>query len=231
MAENANHESQTYPERSQRVTHPQSPTTLIINGVERQLVVGRNESLLHALRRHSYRSVKMGCNTGDCGVCTVLLDGRPVRSCMTRAVAADGHTVTTVEGLAPSDPIMQAFMEVGAIQCGYCTPAQILVAKALLESNPTPSESEVREAMSGVLCRCTGYVRVVDAVLRAAALLRGEAMDPFTHLERFLEDRAALPEAFYRRDGGDGPLPPLVLTPAEMEPTRVVGQPQVKVDA
>ncbi len=231
MAEKANHESQTYPERIQGVKSPQSPTTLIINGVERRLVVGKNESLLHALRRHSYRSVKMGCNTGDCGVCTVLLDGRPVRSCMTRAVAAGGHTVTTVEGLAPSDPIMQAFMEVGAIQCGYCTPAQILVAKALLESNPTPSVSEVREAMSGVLCRCTGYVRVVDAVLRAAALLRGEAMDPFTHLERVLEDQAALPEAFYRRDGGDGPLPPLVLTPAEMEPTLVVGQPQVKVDA
>ena len=231
MAENANHESQTYPERSQGVKSPQTPTTLIVNGVERQLVVGKNESLLHALRRHSYRSVKMGCNTGDCGVCTVLLDGRPVRSCMTRAVAAGGHTVTTVEGLAPSDPIMQAFMEVGAIQCGYCTPAQVLVAKALLESNPTPSVSEVREAMSGVLCRCTGYVRVVDAVLRAAALLRGEAMDPFTHLERVLEDQVALPEAFYRRGGGDGPLPPLVLTPAEMEPTRVVGQPQVKVDA
>ena len=141
MAENASHESQTYPERSQGVKSPQSPTTLIINGVERQLVVRKNESLLHALRRHSYRSVKMGCNTGDCGVCTVLLDGRPVRSCMTRAVAADGHTVTTVEGLAPSDPIMQAFMEVGAIQCGYCTPGQVM-AQALkiiqrpLDGNP-----------------------------------------------------------------------------------------------
>ncbi len=206
--------------------------TLTINGVEKQLSTSPKESLLSALRGCKYRSVKMGCDSGDCGVCTVLLDGRPVRSCMTRTSAVDGCTITTVEGLEQSDPVMQAFMDVGAIQCGYCTPAQVLVAKALLDSNPDPSETTVREAMSGVLCRCTGYVRVVDAVLRAAARLRGEAVEPFTHLDMILpDDKVELPAAYYRRGEGDGPLPPLVFTPAEMEKTWVVGQPQVKVDA
>ena len=205
--------------------------TPTINGVKRQLSVSQNESLLNALRRYAYRSVKKGCDVGDCGVCTVLLDGRPVRSCMTLAAGVDGQAITTVEGLDPSDPVMQAFMEVGAIQCGYCTPAQVLVARALLESNANPSEDKVREAMSGVLCRCTGYVRVVDAVLRAAALLRGEKVEPFTHLAATLEEETALPEAFYRRDGKGKLLPPLVLTPADMEATQVVGQSLVKVDA
>ncbi len=209
--------------------------TLAINGVERQLSVGRSESLLDALRRYAYHSVKKGCGTGDCGMCTVLLDGQPLRSCTIKAVAAEGRAVTTVEGLSPAGqlhPIMRAFVETGAIQCGFCTPAQILVAKALLESNPDPSQAEVREAMSGVLCRCTGYVRIVDAVLRAAAFLRGEAVEPVAHLEQTLPGgRVELPEAFCRRSGDDLPLPPLVFAPADMEKTRVVGTPQVKVDA
>jgi putative selenate reductase molybdopterin-binding subunit len=205
--------------------------TMIVNGAEVHCSLDRGESLLCALRRYGLRSVKMGCNSGDCGVCTVLLDGRPVRSCMTPAAAAAGRAVTTVEGLDPSDPVVQAFMETGAIQCGYCTPAQVMVAKALLASNSTPSESDIREALSGVLCRCTGYVRVIDAVLRAAAALRGEPVRRFSHLEGRLEETVALPEAFYRRDGSDGPLPPLVLTPPDMEGSQVVGQSLVKVDA
>ncbi|MCK4315334.1 MAG: 2Fe-2S iron-sulfur cluster binding domain-containing protein, partial [Anaerolineae bacterium] len=152
--------------------------TLAINGEEKTLVVRRSETLLDALRRASYTSVKHGCKTGDCGACTVLLDGQPVHSCMTRATEAEGHEVTTVEGLIPIPnlqfpipnlhPLQQAFIETGAIQCGYCTPAHILVAKALLDGNPDPTEEEIREAMSGVLCRCTGYVKIVQAVQRAA---------------------------------------------------------------
>jgi putative selenate reductase molybdopterin-binding subunit len=184
--------------------------TLTINGEEKSLTVRRAETLLLALRRASYTSVKYGCGTGDCGACTVLLDGQPVHSCQMRAVEADGHEITTVEALTRSPsfsglhPIQQAFVETGAIQCGYCTPAQLLVAKALLDRNPNPTEEEIREAMSGVLCRCTGYVKIVQAVQRAAALLRGEPV-------------------------GDVPLPQIV-SPPEMESLRVVGKPEHKVD-
>ncbi|MEE9618374.1 MAG: 2Fe-2S iron-sulfur cluster-binding protein, partial [Anaerolineae bacterium] len=163
--------------------------TLAINGEEKTLVVRRSETLLDALRRASYISVKHGCKTGDCGSCTVLLDGQPVHSCMTRATEAEGREVTTVEVLTPIPnlhPLQQAFIETGAIQCGYCTPAQILVAKALLDGNPDPTEEEIREAMSGVLCRCTGYIKTVQAVQRAAAVLRGEKVNPFLPIEATL---------------------------------------------
>jgi putative selenate reductase molybdopterin-binding subunit len=211
--------------------------TLTINGLKKRLIVGKKECLLDVLRRHSYLSVKRGCDTGDCGVCTVLLDGRPVRSCMLLAVEANGGAVTTVEGLSHGTqlhPIQQAFIETGAIQCGFCTPAQVLAAKALLDRNPDPCQDEVREAMSGVICRCTGYVRTVEAVLRAALLLHGESMPWPGALEEELPrqaDELELPEAFYRRKGDLAPLPPLVLTPPEMEKTRVVGKSQLKVDA
>jgi putative selenate reductase molybdopterin-binding subunit len=211
--------------------------TLTINGLKRRLIVGKKECLLDVLRRHSYLSVKRGCDTGDCGVCTVLLDGRPVRSCMLLAVEANGGAVTTVEGLSQGNQlhlIQQAFAETGAIQCGFCTPAQVLTAKALLDRNPDPCEDEVREAMSGVICRCTGYVRTVEAVLQAAALLRGDSVSSPGALEQGLPREAGeleLPEAFYRRKEGLSPLPPLVLTPSEMEKMRVVGKLQVKVDA
>jgi putative selenate reductase molybdopterin-binding subunit len=210
---------------------------LEINGDEKQLTIGRKESLLDVLRRHSYLSVKRGCDTGDCGVCTVLLDDEPVRSCMIRAAAVDGHAVTTVEGLSQGGelhPIQQAFAETGAIQCGFCTPAQVLTAKALLDKNPNPSEDEIREAMSGVICRCTGYVRTVEAVQRAAAFLSGKTVPPVGPTERMLPEDAdglELPDEFYRRTGGREPLPPLILTPSAMKATQVVGQPQVKVDA
>jgi len=215
----------------------QASITLTINGTRKRLPVEHAESLLDVLRRQSYWSVKRGCETGDCGVCTVLLDGQPIHSCMRLAVEADGHVVTTVEGLGQEGglhPIQRAFVETGAIQCGYCTPAQILTAKALLDGNANPSDAEVREALSGVLCRCTGYARSVEAVQRAAAMLRGEAVSLMTVLEEILPDDAArveLPEAFYRRGGDRAPLPPLIFSPPNLEKTSVVGKPQVKVDA
>ena len=219
------------------MTENQVEITLTINGVLKQFSVDRNESLLDALRRYSYYSVKHGCETGDCGACTVLLDGQPVRSCMTPAIRAEGCEVTTVEALAQGGqlhPIQQAFIETGAIQCGYCTPSQILSAKALLDKNPAPTESEVRKALNPILCRCTGYVRGVDAVQRAASVMRGEDVENYCHIDRVLPDdtkQVKLPEEFYRRDGGRNPLPPLIFTPPKMAKTNVVGKPEIKRDA
>ncbi|MFL7794648.1 MAG: molybdopterin cofactor-binding domain-containing protein [Anaerolineae bacterium] len=180
---------------------------LTINGEEKTLIVDRTERLLDALRSAGYTSVKYGCGTGDCGACTVLLDGQPMHSCQVRAADAEGREVTTVEGLSGEGlhPLQQAFIDTGAIQCGYCTPAQLLTAKALLDRNPSPTEAEIREALSGVLCRCTGYVKIVQAVQRAAAMLRGEDV----------EQDAILPR---------------VITPPEMAELEVVGKGEPKVD-
>jgi putative selenate reductase molybdopterin-binding subunit len=211
--------------------------TLIINGTKKELCVGKRDKLLDVLRRANYLSVKRGCDTGDCGVCTILLDGEPVRSCMFRAVEADGSEIITVEGLSQGDklhPIQEAFAETGAVQCGFCTPSQILVAKALLDKNPNPNEKEVREALSGVLCRCTGYVRNTEAVLRAAAVLRGEEISKVKIVRQGTTDESAkveLPEAYYRRGEELTPLPPLVFSPKTMQATTVIGQPELKVDA
>jgi putative selenate reductase molybdopterin-binding subunit len=214
-----------------------SEITLTINNVNRTLLVGQDESLLDALRKASYFSVKRGCDDGTCGICTVLLNGKPVHSCKIKAVDAKEKAITTVEGLSQDGelhPIQRAFVEAGAIQCGFCTPAQVLAAKALLDREPNPTEDQIRKALNGVLCRCTGYVRPVEAVQRAAALLRGERFGPVPHLEYTLPNDLSpveLPEAFYRRGGDRNPLPPLVFTPPEMEKTFVVGKPEVKVDA
>jgi putative selenate reductase molybdopterin-binding subunit len=131
-------------------------------------------------------------------------------------------------------PIQESFIQTGAIQCGFCTPAQILVAKALLDKNPAPTETQIRQALNPVLCRCTGYVRPVEAVQRAAALLRGELVEPVMYLEQPLPAdirQVTLPESYYRRDGSRDPLPPLVFTPPGYPKTTVVGKPEVKVDA
>jgi len=209
---------------------------LTINGEEKSLTVRRGETLLDALRNASYVSVKHGCRTGDCGACTVLLDGQPVHSCQIQAVQAAGHEVTTVEGLSTDGrlhPIQQAFIETGAVQCGYCTPAQVLVTKALLDRNPTPTEEEIREALSGVLCRCTGYVKIIQAVQRAAAMLRGEEVAPFEPVEATLEPGQSPTDTltrYYHTAGEGAPLPPLVLSPPQMEPLHVVGKGVPKVD-
>ncbi|MFQ6100926.1 MAG: molybdopterin-dependent oxidoreductase [Anaerolineae bacterium] len=219
--------------------------TLTINGEEKTLTVNRSETLLDTLRRASYSSVKHGCKTGDCGACTVLMDEQPVHSCQTRAVQAEGRKVTTVEALTRNrvfsqkpgfsglHPIQQAFIETGAIQCGYCTPAQILTAKALLDRNPDPTEEEIREAMSGVLCRCTGYVKIVQAVQLAAALLRGKGAGPSVPVEATLapdESPADVIEWYHHWAEDEALLPPLVISPPEMERLRVVGKPEPKVD-
>jgi putative selenate reductase molybdopterin-binding subunit len=209
---------------------------LTINGKESSLTVRQSDTLLKALRQASYTSVKYGCGTGDCGVCTVLLNGQPVRACQMRAIQAEGCEIVTVEALAPGGqlhPIQQAFIETGAIQCGYCTPAQILVAKALLDRDPDPAEEEIREAMSGVLCRCTGYVKIIQAVQRAAAVLRGEEIQPFEPVEATLspgESPTELLGRYYRMADDGTPLPPLVISPPDLERLDVVGKGQSKVD-
>jgi len=142
-----------------------------LNGEPVYTEIKPGEMLLDLLRRLGMKSVKEGCRTGECGACTVLLDGKPIRSCLTFAAKAKGHRITTLEGLGtPEDPhpLQEAFLEAGAVQCGFCTPGMILVAYHLLSHNPDPSPDEVRAAISGNLCRCTGYVKIVDAVLTAA---------------------------------------------------------------
>jgi len=134
------------------------------------------ETLIAVLRdKIELTGARRGCDVGGCGACTVLLDGRPVYSCMVFAARAEGKKVTTIEGLAKDGrlhPVQEAFIKHGAVQCGYCTPGMILSAKALLDKNLNPTEDEVREAIAGNLCRCTGYVKVVKAILAAAEMIR-----------------------------------------------------------
>ncbi|MEW5826762.1 MAG: (2Fe-2S)-binding protein [Candidatus Bipolaricaulota bacterium] len=147
-----------------------------VNGAARGFDIEPGDTLLEVLRGAGYVGVKKGCGTGDCGACTVLLDGKAVNSCLVLAAKAEGRDVTTIEGLAPSGtlhPVQEAFLDVGAVQCGYCTPGMVLSSVALLAENPAPSEAEIREALSGNLCRCTGYAKQVEAVQRAADLMRG----------------------------------------------------------
>ncbi|MCL5612014.1 MAG: (2Fe-2S)-binding protein, partial [Chloroflexi bacterium] len=155
---------------------------LIINGTTHEVNSAPSETLLSVVRRLGYYGVKFGDEQGLTGSDTVLLDGKPINAGSMLAAQAEGHNIVTIEGLGEHPdqgwkktsglhPLQLAFVETGAIQCGYCTPAQILTAKSLLEKNPNPTEAEVREAISGVLCRCTGYAKPVQAVLRAAAVL------------------------------------------------------------
>ncbi|HHT46712.1 MAG TPA: (2Fe-2S)-binding protein [Firmicutes bacterium] len=146
--------------------------TLKVNGDSYTRAVKANTLLVNVLREDlDLTGTKKGCELGDCGSCTVLLDGKPVNSCLILALEADGHEITTIEGLAQNDKpdkLQEAFVENAAIQCGYCTPGMIMSAKALLTRNPHPTEGEVREAIAGNLCRCTGYVNIVKAIMSAA---------------------------------------------------------------
>jgi aerobic carbon-monoxide dehydrogenase small subunit len=148
---------------------------LTVNGETVEAAVEPNRTLLQFLREDmGLTGAKHGCGLGDCGACTVILDGKPVNSCLVLAVQANGRQVQTIEGLAENGnlhPIQQAFVDKGAIQCGFCTPGMILSAKALLDENPKPTETEIRTAISGNLCRCTGYQKIVEAVEEAAGVI------------------------------------------------------------
>jgi putative selenate reductase molybdopterin-binding subunit len=177
---------------------------LTLNGQAREIDIPAETTLLSLLRdEFGLFGVKHGCETGECGACTVLVDGEPMNSCVMLAVQVDGKSVTTIEAIGEHpepgwrvsqglDPLQQAFVDTGAIQCGFCTPAMILAGRALLNRNPDPSETQVREALSGILCRCTGYIKPVQAILRAAALMRGEEVELL---------------------GGGYPLPPEIFLP------------------
>jgi carbon-monoxide dehydrogenase small subunit len=154
--------------------------TLEVNGRRHDVEVPASESLMMALRRLGYISVKNGCNNGDCGTCAVLMDGRAVNACLVFAGKASGHQITTVEGLAENGqlhPLQQASLTEGAVQCGFCTPGMILTALDLITHNPDPTEHDVRVALAGNLCRCSGYNKQIDAVLVAARRMRGGADD------------------------------------------------------
>lgn len=151
--------------------------TLSVNGERHEVLVPIHKTLLEVLREDlDLTGTKHGCELGECGTCTVLVDGQPVLSCLALPVELEGCEITTVEGMAPAGtlhPLQQAFAELGAAQCGYCTPGILLTAQALLEATPSPTRDEVREALAGNLCRCTGYTKILDAVELAALRMSG----------------------------------------------------------
>jgi aerobic-type carbon monoxide dehydrogenase small subunit (CoxS/CutS family) len=148
---------------------------LCVNGRDREVLVKSYSTLLEVLREDlRLTGTKHGCETGECGACMVLIDGVPKLSCVVLPAQAEGSDVTTIEGVAHGStlhPVQQAFMDRGAVQCGYCTPGMVLAAKALLDTNPTPSTAQIKEALAGNLCRCTGYVSIVEAVQEAGRAL------------------------------------------------------------
>ena len=155
--------------------------TMTVNGAPVEAAVEPNRTLVQFLREDmGLTGTKHGCGLGDCGACTVILDGKPVNSCLVLAVQANGREVLTIEGLAENGklhPIQQAFVKTGAVQCGFCTPGMILSAKALLDENPRPTEREIRTAISGNLCRCTGYQKIVEAIAEASKTLETEVSE------------------------------------------------------
>ena len=213
---------------------------LTLNGLSHNMECHPSETLFSVIRRLGFYGIKFGDEDGLTGADTVLLDGKPINAGSMLAAQAEGHNIVTIEALGEHPdqgwkkteglhPIQQAFVELGAIQCGYCTPAQILAAKSLLDKNPNPSEDEVREAISGILCRCTGYIKPVQAILKAAAVMRGENW--------------RMESGEWRMDlGGETPLndepsttmiqtkPKVVVTP-ETKTYQTVGKPEIKVDA
>ena len=154
---------------------------LTINGGLEQVRVPSNMTLMRMLREGlALTGTKNGCSAGECGACTVLLNGEPVNSCMVLAAECDGAEVITVEGLAVDgqlSPVQAAMVQAGAVQCGFCTPGVLITARALLDRNPDPSEDEISEALVGNLCRCTGYLRIIESIQQAARLKAAEIMD------------------------------------------------------
>ena len=149
---------------------------ITVNEEEHDLLVNPNITLLDFLRYNlGLTGTKEGCDEGDCGACTVIMDGNVVASCLVLAVEADGSRITTIEGVQTGEelhPIQQAFVDSGAVQCGFCTPGMVLTAKALLDENPDPSEADIKHYLEGNLCRCTGYTKIIEAVHRAALVLK-----------------------------------------------------------
>jgi carbon-monoxide dehydrogenase small subunit len=153
------------------------PITLTINGEEHSLEVEPRLLLVHLIRENlNLTGTHIGCDTTSCGACTVIMDGKPVKSCTIFAVQANGSTIETIEGLANGGlhPLQEGFWERHGLQCGYCTPGMIMSAKAFLAKNPNPTDDEIRWAISGNLCRCTGYVKIVEAIQYAAEKMRAE---------------------------------------------------------
>ena len=153
-----------------------------LNGETAEVAFAPHKTLLEVLREDlSLTGTKHGCELGECGVCTVLVDGQPVLSCLFLGLDAEDREITTIEGMAEGGelhPLQQTFADLGAAQCGYCTPGFLLVAKELLEKNSNPDRKEIQEALAGNLCRCTGYIKIYEAVELAAALMRGEHVEP-----------------------------------------------------
>ena len=147
-----------------------------VNNEIREVIVRPRQSLLDVLRNElNLTGTKKGCNEGDCGACTVIMNGRTVNACLVLAVEAEGQKIMTVEGLAQGPdlhPLQQAFIRYGGFQCGFCTPGMLLSAKALLDENPDPTDEEIRRGISGNLCRCTGYVKIVQSIREAARVMR-----------------------------------------------------------
>lgn len=148
---------------------------LKVNGVRREILVSPNELLLNVLRdRLGLTGTKYGCGIGECGSCTVLVDGEPLLSCLTLAIGLDGSEIVTIEGISRPDgqlhPIQESFLEHGAVQCGFCTPGMIVMAKNLLDEKPSPTEQEIRDHIRGNLCRCTGYTQIVEAIKECSPL-------------------------------------------------------------
>ena len=155
---------------------------LTVNGEAAEVAFGPHKTLLEVLREDlGLTGTKHGCELGECGTCTVLLDGTPVLSCLVLGLACAGHAVRTVEGMAQGGklhPLQETFADLGAAQCGYCTPAFLLAAEALLASNPDPTREQIKDSLAGNLCRCTGYIKIYEAVELAAARMRGEVAQP-----------------------------------------------------
>jgi len=159
------------------------PISVVVNGVERKAQVPARLTLVDWLREElSLTGTHVGCEHGICGACSIMLDGEPVRSCLMYAVQADGHRVTTVEGLARPDGslsvLQDSFCQVHGLQCGYCTPGMLIAAQGLLDATPHPTDEQIREAIGGNLCRCTGYQQIVDAVKHAAERLAERPLSP-----------------------------------------------------
>jgi carbon-monoxide dehydrogenase small subunit len=164
---------------------------LRVNGEEREVLAPVHHTLLEVLREElNLTGTKHGCELGECGTCTVLVDGRPILSCLTLPVECEGRPIRTIEGMASCGelhPLQRAFADLGAAQCGYCTPGFLLVAERLLEENPRPTRQQIAEALAGNLCRCTGYLKIFEAVELAAARMRGETAPDAEALARAAE--------------------------------------------